>query len=180
MYRNGFLVNQLDDVVVVVVVAGAIAYLKGAFPMFGKGTEERSTPEWVQGLEMPSVPIILSMLRGLARGHFATQQSLDKDGVLPLLHALERVPGDNEIGARAENLLDTLSDKESKGEGFLQSKVSTLRHATRDETRRRLNKQREEVLSVQSHDDLHLIRRLLSRLKFQFCSNARAIFLCAL
>ncbi|KAL4583347.1 hypothetical protein LXL04_007917 [Taraxacum kok-saghyz] len=39
--------------------------------------------------------------------------------ILPLLHALERVAGDNEIGARAENLLDTISDKEGKGDRFL-------------------------------------------------------------
>ncbi|KAL4556685.1 hypothetical protein LXL04_034841 [Taraxacum kok-saghyz] len=39
--------------------------------------------------------------------------------ILPLLHALEWVAGDNEIGARAENLLDTISDKEGKGDGFL-------------------------------------------------------------
>lgn len=107
---------------------------------------------------MPSVPIILSMLRGLSRGHLATQQCLDKEGVLALLHALEGVSGENEIGARAENLLDTLSDKESKGEGFLLNKVSTLRHATRDEMRRRALRKREELLSV----CLFLIRSVCS------------------
>ncbi|KAG6555165.1 hypothetical protein Mapa_003204 [Marchantia paleacea] len=129
------------------ITTGAIRFIKGAFTIFEKGSDYRSTPEWAQGLEMPSVPIILSMLRGLSRGHLATQQCLDKEGVLALLHALEGVSGENEIGARAENLLDTLSDKESKGEGFLLNKVSTLRHATRDEMRRRALRKREELLS---------------------------------
>ncbi|KAL2641590.1 hypothetical protein R1flu_009177 [Riccia fluitans] len=128
------------------ITAGSIRYLKGVFSIFEKGSDYRSSPEWAQGLEMPSVPIILSMLRGLSRGHLVTQECLDKEGILPLLHALEGVSGENEIGAKAENLLDTLADKESKGEGYLVNKVSTLRDATRDEMRRRALQKREELL----------------------------------
>lgn len=91
------------------------------------------------------------MLRGLARGHLAIQQYLDNEGILPLLHGLEGVSGETEIGARAENLLDTLADKDGKGEGFLLEKILTLRLATRDEMRRRALRRREELLEVIYH-----------------------------
>ena len=52
---------------------------------------------------------------------------------LRLLHALEGVSRESEIGSRAGNLLDALSHKDSKGEGFLADKVHQLRHTTRDE-----------------------------------------------
>ncbi len=133
---------------VCVLCAVAIQYLKRVFPVWEKGVDHKTSPEWVQGLEMPSVPIILSILRGLARGHLATQQYLDKQEILPLLHGLEGVSGENEIGARAENLLDTLADKDGKGEGFLFKTVVNLRHATRDEMRRRALRRREELLEV--------------------------------
>lgn len=120
----------------------AVKHLKESFGQAGF----RSSAEWASGLKLPSVPLILSMLRGLSMGHLATQNCIEEGGILPLLHALEGVSGENEIGARAENLLDTLSDKEGKGDGFLEEKVSTLRHATRDEMRRRALKKREEIL----------------------------------
>lgn len=88
------------------------------------------------------------MLRGLARGDLAIQKYLDNEGVLPLLHGLEGVSGENEIGARAENLLDTLADKEGKNEGFLLEKILLLRNSTRDEMRRRALRRREELLEV--------------------------------
>ncbi|CAI9758716.1 unnamed protein product [Fraxinus pennsylvanica] len=106
----------------------------------------KSSAEWTSGLKMPSVPLILSMLRGLSMGHLATQRCIDEEGILPLLHALEGVSGENEIGARAENLLDTLSDKDGNGDSFLAEKVLQLRHATRDEMRRRALRKREELL----------------------------------
>ena len=53
-----------------------------------------------------------------------------------LLHALEVVSRESEIGSRAGNLLDTLLDMDNKGEGFLADKVHQLRHATRDEMQR--------------------------------------------
>ena len=81
-------------------------------------------------------------------GHLPTQNCIDEGEILPLLHALEGVSGENEIGARAENLLDTLSDKEGKGDGFLGEKIRKLRHATRDEMRRRALRKREELLQV--------------------------------
>lgn len=108
----------------------------------------KSTEEWASGLRLPSVPLILSMLRGLSMGHLATQQCLDEEGILPLLHALESVAGENEIGAKAENLLDTLTDKEGTDNGFLAEKVRQLRRATRDEMRRRALKKREQLLQV--------------------------------
>eukprot|EP01018_Ginkgo_biloba_P024431 Gb_03145 [translate_table: standard] len=123
----------------------AIRHLKEVFAVFERG-DFKSSPEWTHGLKLPSIPVILSMLRGLARGHLAMQQCIDGGGVLPLLHTLEGVSGESEIGARAENVLDTLADKDSKGEGFLADKVHQLRHATRDEMRRRALKKREELL----------------------------------
>ncbi|KAL8471843.1 hypothetical protein ACS0TY_029181 [Phlomoides rotata] len=106
----------------------------------------RSTAEWASGLKLPSVPFVLSMLRGLSMGHLATQRCIDEEGILPLLHALESVPGENEIGPKAENLLDTLTDKEGTDNGFLSEKVQQLRHATRDEMRRLALKKREQLL----------------------------------
>ncbi|KAK9038974.1 hypothetical protein V6N11_023815 [Hibiscus sabdariffa] len=84
--------------------------------------------------------------RGLSMGHLATQRCIDEGGILPLLHALEGVSGENEIGTKAENLLDTLLDKEVKGDGFLEEKVRKLWHATRDEMRQRALRKREELL----------------------------------
>jgi len=125
----------------------AVQHLKEVFAVFERG-DFKSSPEWMHGLKLPSVPVILSMLRGLARGHLAMQQCIDGGGVLPLLHALEGVSGESEICVRAENLLDTLTDKDSKGEDFLADKVHQLRHATRDEMRRRALRKREELLQV--------------------------------
>ncbi|XP_077214481.1 auxin transport protein (BIG) [Tasmannia lanceolata] len=123
----------------------AVAHLRERFAFAGQAGFKSST-EWASGLKLPSVPPILSMLRGLSRGHLATQVCIDEGGILPLLHALEGVSGENGIGARAENLLDTLCDKEGKGDGFLGKKVHMLRHATRDEMRRRALRKREELL----------------------------------
>ena len=125
----------------------AVRHLKESFPDVGQAGFKTSA-EWAQGLTLPSVPLILSMLRGLSMGHLLTQRCIDEEGILPLLHALEGVAGENEIGARAENLLDTLSNKEGKGDGFLEEKVRKLRHATRDEMRRRALRRREELLQV--------------------------------
>ncbi|KAJ1406495.1 Zinc finger, UBR-type [Sesbania bispinosa] len=123
----------------------AIRHLKDSFANAGQAGFKTSA-EWAQGLTLPSVPLILSMLRGLSMGHLDTQKCIDEEGILPLLHALEGVSGENEIGARAENLLDTLSNKEGKGDGFLEEKVHKLRRATRDEMRRRALRRREELL----------------------------------
>lgn len=123
----------------------AVKHLRECFAVTGQAGF-RSSAEWAFGLKLPSVPLILSMLRGLSKGHLATQLCLDEEGVLPLLHALEGVPGENEIGAKAENLLDTLADKESNGDGFLGEKIDNLRHATKDEKRRRALRRREELL----------------------------------
>lgn len=125
----------------------AVRHLRDSFAVAGQ-VGFKSKEEWTSCLKLPSVPLILSMLRGLSMGHLATQRFIDEEGILPLLHALEGVTGENEIGARAENLLDTLSDKEGKGDGFLEEKVNKLRHATRDEMRRRALRRREELLQV--------------------------------
>lgn len=138
--------ERLKDIIIDKGIARvAVQHLKEVFAVFERG-DFKTSPEWMHGLKLPSVPVILSMLRGLARGHLGMQQCIDEGGVLPLLHALEGVPGESEIGARAENLLDTLADKDSKGEGFLADKVHQLRHATRDEMRRRALRRREELL----------------------------------
>ncbi|PKU69107.1 auxin transport protein BIG [Dendrobium catenatum] len=123
----------------------AVQFLRECFAVVGQAGY-RSSTEWADGLKRPSIPLILSMLRGLSKGHLPTQRCIDEGGVLPLLHALEGVSGENEIGARAENLLDTLSDKDDIGDGFLKDEVRKLRHATRDEMRRRALRRREELL----------------------------------
>ena len=97
-------------------------HLKGVFVVVERG-DFRSSPEWMHGVKLPSVPVILSMLRGLSKGHISMQQCIDEGGILPLLRALEGVSGESEIGSRDENLLDTLSDKDNKGEGFLANKI---------------------------------------------------------
>ncbi|KAE8686089.1 Auxin transport protein BIG [Hibiscus syriacus] len=138
--------ERLKDIILEKGITGvAVRHLSESFAIAGQAGF-KSSSEWALALKLPSVPLVLSMLRGLSMGHFATQRCIDESGILPLVHALEGVPGENEIGAKAENLLDTLSDKESKGDGFLEEKVRKLRHATRDEMRRRALRKREELL----------------------------------
>ncbi|GAB2300127.1 hypothetical protein Dimus_038603 [Dionaea muscipula] len=138
--------ERLKDIILDKGITGvAVRYLREIFTVAGlPGC--KSSPEWALGLKLPSIPLILSMLRGLSMGHLPTQRCLNEGGILPLLHALEGVPGENEIGARAENLLDTLSDKEGKGDGFLGEEISKLRHATREDMRRRALRRRKELL----------------------------------
>lgn len=144
--------ERLKDIILEKGITGAaVRHLRGSFAFTGQAGF-KSSPEWTLGLKLPSVPLILSMLRGLSMGHFATQCCIDEGEILPLLHALEGVSGENEIGARAENLLDTLSDKEGKSDGFLSEKVHKLRHATRDEMRRLALRNREELLQVLSFE----------------------------
>ncbi|KAH7416528.1 hypothetical protein KP509_14G095600 [Ceratopteris richardii] len=128
------------------IVTECIQHLKSVFAVFGTGGDHKATAEWAQGLELPSIPIILQILKGLSSGHSVTQDCLNRGGILPLLHALEGVSGENEIGVRAENLMDTLADKENKGEGFLTEEVIKLRNATRDEMRKRALQEREKLL----------------------------------
>ncbi|KAE9590312.1 hypothetical protein Lal_00028044 [Lupinus albus] len=138
--------ERLKDIIVEKGITGtAIRHLKHSFAN-AEQAGFKTSAEWGLGLKLPSVPLILSMLRGLSMGHLLTQRCIDEEGILPLLHALERVSGENEIGARAENLLDMLSNKEGKGDGFLEEKVLKLRHATKDEMRRRALQKREELL----------------------------------
>ncbi|KAF8656506.1 hypothetical protein HU200_060675 [Digitaria exilis] len=127
------------------ITKAAVEHVKKSFASPGQ-TGFRTSAEWASGLKLPSIPPILSMLKGLAKGHLPTQKCIDEEGILPLLHALEGVPGENEIGARAENLLDTLANKENNGDGFLGDKIHELRHATREEMRRRALKKREMLL----------------------------------
>lgn len=127
------------------ITKAALGHLRERFASAGM-TGSRTSAEWIAGLKLPSIPFILSMLKGLAKGHLPTQKCVDEEGILPLLHALEGVPGENEIGARAENLLDTLANKEKNGDGFLGEKIQELRHATRDEMRRRALQKREMLL----------------------------------
>ncbi|KAF5725427.1 auxin transport protein BIG isoform X1 [Tripterygium wilfordii] len=138
--------ERLKDIILEMGITGvAVGHLRESFPAAGQAGFKSST-EWSLGLKLPSIPHILSMLRGLSAGHLATQRCIDQGGILPLLHALEGVSGENEIGARAENLLDTLSNKEGDGDGFLEEKVCALRHATRDEMRSRALRRRVELL----------------------------------
>lgn len=129
------------------IIGAAVEHLRETFSFAGQAGF-KSSVEWASALKLPSVPLILSMLTGLSTGHLPTQRCIDEGGILPLLHALERVSGENEIGARAENLLDTLSNKDGSGDGFLEEKVRKLRHATEDERRRLALRKREEMLQV--------------------------------
>ncbi|KZV25002.1 auxin transport protein BIG [Dorcoceras hygrometricum] len=138
--------ERFKDIILEKGITGvAVRHLKETFSCTGL-PDFKTTSEWACGLKLPSVPLILSMLRGLSMGHLATQRCIDEEGILPLLHALESVAGENEIGARAENLLDSLTDKEGNDTGFLTEKVRQLRHATRDEMRRRALRKREQLL----------------------------------
>ncbi|KAK9267384.1 hypothetical protein L1049_009809 [Liquidambar formosana] len=142
--------ERLKDIILEKGITGvAVRHLRESFAVAGQ-VGFKSSAKWAFGLKLPSVPHILYMLRGLSMGHLANQMCIDEGGILPLLPALEGVSRENEIGARAENLLDTLSDKEGKGDGFLEEKVRRLWHATRDEMRRHALRKREELLQVPS------------------------------
>lgn len=65
----------------------AVRHLRESFAFTGQ-TGFKSSVEWASGLKLPSVPLVLSMLRGLSMGHLATQRCIDEGGILPLLHAL--------------------------------------------------------------------------------------------
>lgn len=131
------------------ITAAAVRHLRDSFGDTESKPEcFKNHAEWVTGLRLSSVPLILSLLRGLSKGHFDTQKCIDEEGLLPLLHALEGVVGEKEIGAKAENLLDTLANKEDNGDGFLGQKIDELRHATREEMRRRALKKRQVLLQV--------------------------------
>lgn len=169
--------ERLKDIILDKGITGAaVRHLKDTFACTGQAGF-RSGTEWVASLKLPSVPVILSMLKGLSLGHMATQRGIDEGGILPLLHALEGVPGENEIGARAENLLDTLSDKEGTGDGFLSEKVRQLRHATRDEMRRRALRTRVELLKVVSCETLLLLLLNGVDMCLQFYSWASRTFI---
>ncbi|KAL9261274.1 Auxin transport protein BIG-like protein, partial [Drosera capensis] len=138
--------ERLKDIILEKGITGvAVKYIRDTFAVAGM-PGYKSTSEWASGLKLPSIPLILSMLRGLSMGHLPTQRCIESGGILPLLHALEGVSGENEIGAKAENLLDTLSDKEEKGDGSLGEEIRMLRHATREEMRHRALRKREELL----------------------------------
>ncbi|GAB2232789.1 hypothetical protein Drorol1_Dr00011846 [Drosera rotundifolia] len=138
--------ERLKDIILEKGITGvAVKYIRDIFAVAGM-PGYKSTSEWALGLKLPSIPLILSMLKGLSMGHLPTQRCIESGGILPLLHALEGVSGVNEIGAKAENLLDTLSDKEEKGDGFLGEEIRMLRHATREEMRHRALRKREELL----------------------------------
>ncbi|KAJ3693241.1 hypothetical protein LUZ60_008721 [Juncus effusus] len=140
--------DRLKDIILQKgITKSAIEHLRDSFGGAESKTESfKNRAEWAVGLKLPSVPLILSMLRGLSKGHLGTQICIDELAVLPLLHALEGAVGENEIGVKAENLLDTLANKENNGDGFLGEKVDELRHATKDEMRRRALKKREFLL----------------------------------
>jgi E3 ubiquitin-protein ligase UBR4 len=130
-------------------VSLALHYLKGAFPPVtsagAAALEIRSVAEFTKALLLPSVPIALGVLTGLANGHAAIQGLMDREGILPLLHALEGVSSEQkEIRAKAEGLLDIVSDEASGG--VLGGSVKGLRQATKDELRVRAMKRREAML----------------------------------
>ncbi|GJV09750.1 auxin transport protein BIG [Tanacetum coccineum] len=62
-----------------------VRHLKDSFVFTGEAGFKLSL-EWHSGLKLPSVPLILSMLRGLSMGHLETQKCIDKGGILSLLH----------------------------------------------------------------------------------------------
>lgn len=136
--------ERLKDIILEKGITGvAVRHLKVCFAVSGQ-EGFKTTAEWAAGLKLPSIPLILSMLRGLSKGHLATQKCIEEEGILYLLHSLEGVSGENDIGARAENLLDTLAD--SNGDGFLGEQIHKLRDATKDEMRRRALKKRQQLL----------------------------------
>nr|GEZ23233.1 auxin transport protein BIG [Tanacetum cinerariifolium] len=63
----------------------AVRHLKDSFVFTGEAGF-KSSPEWHSGLKLPSVLLILAMLRGLSMGHLATQKCIDEGGILSLPH----------------------------------------------------------------------------------------------
>ena len=62
---------------------------------------------WKSFLVKPSLPIVLRLLEGLSRGHAPTQL-LVGESLIPVLHKLEQVSSEGNIGTLAENLMEAL------------------------------------------------------------------------
>lgn len=99
-------------------------------------------------LELPSVPIILSILTGLSKGNVDIQICISEHEFLPLLHCLE-VSGKLLVGAKAEMLMDLLGGLGVDSEkSFLKVTVSTIRKITKDEMKNRALRKRDQLLQV--------------------------------
>eukprot|EP01119_Soliformovum_irregulare_P005782 TRINITY_DN1752_c0_g1_i5.p1 TRINITY_DN1752_c0_g1~~TRINITY_DN1752_c0_g1_i5.p1 ORF type:complete len:4545 (-),score=1275.14 TRINITY_DN1752_c0_g1_i5:38-13672(-) len=69
-----------------------------------------NSPEWTDALSLPSVAYVLDILTGLARSHFPTQKLIYSEGLIPVLHKLEKTTTVKKIGNLAENLMESLRE----------------------------------------------------------------------
>ena len=63
---------------------------------------------WKAFLAKPSLPFVLRLLGGMSQGHAPTQL-LVGETLIPLLHKLEHVASQGNIGSLAENLMEALA-----------------------------------------------------------------------
>ena len=129
---------------------GAIAALRRwllstAFP--AGCAREKGSPEFTAAAARPAVPLALTLLAGVVRGHAAAAEAAaaaepEDSGLLPLLHVLESAASGG-VGTAAEEALATLA---AAGAPAVASAVGALRAASKEETRRKALAWREAML----------------------------------
>ena len=115
--------------------------LEHAFPLGDART--KGTDAFTKSLSLPALPLALALLEGLASHHRVTGEHVVRDAsLLNLLHALEGVPSEREVGSYAENVLEAIVASSSTGANA----ISALRSATKEEARKKALARREEML----------------------------------
>ncbi|XP_041369615.1 E3 ubiquitin-protein ligase UBR4-like [Gigantopelta aegis] len=85
---------------------------------------------WKEFIGKPSLTFVLRLLTGLCTKHTATQD-LIANNCISILHKLEQVSSDKNVGTLSENLLDALKGNESAAQ-----KIEEIRDQTKAEKKR--------------------------------------------
>eukprot|EP00794_Sanderia_malayensis_P006454 gene6454-7186_t len=86
---------------------------------------------WKEMLARPALPYVLKILTGLVTGHSATQDLVGTEENIALLHRLEQVSSEENVGTLAENLIEALREnpdvaKKVTDKGQIKAKPSSV------------------------------------------------------
>ncbi|GAM27937.1 hypothetical protein SAMD00019534_111130 [Acytostelium subglobosum LB1] len=113
-------------------------YIDDHFPE-GK---DKASKEWTDSLELPALPYVLVLLKGLANGHEPTQRMAMDKGILKRIHMMEQITTGASLGTLAENLLESLKE----GNSQVAQEINAIRVESRTEKMKQAEKHRMEVL----------------------------------